>query len=374
MSGEPTFLTPAEGGRIWRDFTSTDETFRHFNEPAPDERPNYCFAITGEALRTVHTPQDWFLIVFTDRTVFKEPPSYRRIENERDWTSWKTDCAPAVIPGISKPSFSLLKNSHGDDGTNLKHYPQTLSWLPVSADKTKDIATSMYVPAAFFDLIRRPRTVFTKLESFVQGQKCEVYVFSVNPALGHSTAINVTYFPDTQQVFGVFMGYNDREDFEDITAHLFLNRRFVENPFALILAFLEFEKKHRFAQIDYLVDKLSDKIARYQRASQEADDQSETIHELYSRVGTLTTQLKMWKMQLDKLLPLCPRITPRREYTMERGGFWLRPEDYIAELQDVYEEGIMRCENSMQTVALAIQVNLVEVMHNKTSINDFECE
>ncbi|RSM12427.1 hypothetical protein CEP52_002439 [Fusarium oligoseptatum] len=163
----------------------------------------------------------------------------------------------------------------------VQHYRMALSWIPIQKAKFKDVLTRMHVPSVFMDMVKRPRTVFKKLKSSVQGQPCEVYILSVDSILTQYTAMSVTYFPKTQQVFGLFLGYGSPDDVTNMASKLFNNRAFVNNPFVLVSAFLELERKHRLRQVDNMVDGLRIKISKgqhIQKSNKEtSDDQPETF-------------------------------------------------------------------------------------------------
>ncbi|KAL2687795.1 hypothetical protein Neosp_005364 [[Neocosmospora] mangrovei] len=252
--------------------------------------------------------------------------------------------------------------------SRVQHYRMALSWIPIPKTKFKDVLTRMHVPSVFMDMVKRPRTVFKKLKSSVQGQPCEgkpsssvfatslltspVYILSVDSILTQYTAMSVTYFPNTQQVFGLFLGYGSPDDVTNMTSKLFSNRGFVDNPFVLISAFLELERKHRLKQVDDMIDGLRIKISKgqhIQKSDETSDDQPETFYELYNQVGVLRSQLNMWKLQLDKLLNVCPHLPTFK--TLGTEGFVLEPADYVTEVREIFEESAMRCENELAEVA-----------------------
>ncbi|KAF5014012.1 hypothetical protein FDECE_42 [Fusarium decemcellulare] len=334
--------------RVWRDFEPTDETLSHLDGPAPIIR--ITIEKSGWNMTGPHGRRICRLIV-----VLQGIPA---------------------VSSTSKPSFTLLmcprKEINPEEYPGVKHYRQALSWLPIQTTKFKDVSVRMHVPAIFLDMIRRPRTVFKKLTSSVKGQACEVYLLSVDSILDHFTAMSITYFPKTQQVFGLFLGYSDLEDVTGMTSRLFQNRGFIENPFVLISAFLELERKHRFRQVDNMTDGLRSKISQGHHVVRDSHtqgpgaDDRETFYELYNQVGVLRTQLTMWTAQLKKLLLVCPTMPVFN--TLGTEGFVLSPEDYITEVKEIFEEGIMRCENVMQATSLAFQKDLAEVARKDSQV------
>mgnify|MGYP006949415295 CR=1 FL=1 len=221
------------------------------------------------------------------------------------------------------------------------------------------------------------------MKSSVQGQPCEgkhsssviaissltspVYILSVDSILTQYTAMSVTYFPNTQQVFGIFLGYGSPDDVTNMASKLFNNRGFIDNPFVLISAFLELERKHRLKQVDDMIDGLRIKISKGQHIQkpdeETSDDQPETFYELYNQVGVLRSQLNMWKLQLDKLLSVCPNLPVFN--TLGTEGFVLEPADYVTEVREIFEESAMRCENVMQATSLAFQKACLQIPHRR---------
>lgn len=181
------------------------------------------------------------------------------------------------------------------------------------------------------------------------------------------TAMSVTYFPNTQQVFGLFLGYGSPDDVTNMASKLFNNRGFIDNPFVLISAFLELERKHRLKQVDDMIDGLRIKISKGQHLQkpdeENSDDQPETFYELYNQVGVLRSQLNMWKLQLDKLLSVCPNLSAFS--TLGTEGFVLEPADYVTEVREIFEESAMRCENVMQATSLAFQKACLQIPHRR---------
>ncbi|KAF7558849.1 hypothetical protein G7046_g5316 [Stylonectria norvegica] len=173
--------------------------------------------------------------------------------------------------------------------------------------------------------------------------------------------MNVTYFPNTKQVYGLFLGYSSAEDVTDMETRLHRNKDYIHNPFVLISAFLELEQKHRFAQVDHMVDALETKIEEGHHIFQHrrghrrspAENMQDTFYYLYTRVGTLRTQLNVWKSQLAKLLD-CKSLHTIAPLPAA-AGFMIQPEDYIKDVQESFEGSIMRCENVLQSMSLAFQ-------------------
>ncbi|KAM0428915.1 hypothetical protein ACHAPT_006715 [Fusarium lateritium] len=332
-------MTPSmkayEMDRVWKDFEPTDESLSHLYGPSYGESLKSCFAITSDSLLST-----------------KYPHHCREIRSEQDWARWETDCVPAVT-NTSKPSFSLLMCPRKEinelslkEFAEVQHYRMALCWIPIQTNKFKDVLTRMHVPDTFIDMIKRPRTVFKKLNGSI---------LSVDSILTQYTAMSITYVPNTQQVFGLFPGYVSPDDVMGMASKLFNNRGFVDNPFVLISAFLELERKHRLKQVDDMIDGLRIKIIKGQHIQKHksSDGQPETFYELYNQVGVLKSQLNMWKLQLDKLLSVCPALPAFN--TPGTDGFVLEPADYVTEVREIFEESAMRCENVMQATSLAFQ-------------------
>lgn len=187
------------------------------------------------------------------------------------------------------------------------------------------------------------------------------------------TAMSVTYFPNTQQVFGLFLGYGSPDDVTGMASKLVNNRGFIENPFVLISAFLELERKHRLKQVDDMVDGLRIKISKGQHIQrpedeESSDDHPETFYELYNQVGVLRSQLNMWKLQLDKVLSTCPDLPVFN--TLSTEGFVLEPAGYVTEMREIFEESAMRCENVMQATSLAFQKACLRAFDLNCAVSD----
>ena len=258
-----------------------------------------------------------------------------------------------------------------------------LSCMPASRERFRDILTRMHIPDVFLDTIFRPRAAFKKLYTSVEDQDCEgivytqtrdwaalliwvlVYILCVDSILKNYTAMCITYFPHSQQVFGLYLGYDDssqevKDDVTDMISRLLKNEEFLDNPFVLISAFLEIEKKHRLRQVDNIVNRLQNKINNSQQALRgsrslrlENGEQQRDFYTLYTQIGNLKLQLAIWKSQLDKLLAVCcdlPELRPKR-----KSGFVIKPEDYVQSVKESFEESYLRCENVLQTMSLAFQ-------------------
>lgn len=89
---------------------------------------------------------------------------------------------------------------------------------------------------------------------------------------------------------------------------------------------------------------------------------SESSQDFNSRLGTLKTQLTVWISQLNKVSAACdkfPEFNPKRA-----GGFLLDPQDYVDDMIETYEEGIMKCDNILQVMSLAFQKVRDMYFHN----------
>lgn len=171
----------------------------------------------------------------------------------------------------------------------------------------------------------------------------------------------ITYFPGSRQVFGLFLGYDPRsKDVEDMTTRLRRNRDFIEDPFALLVAFLEIEQKHRRAQVDGMVSAVLERIEndhravrdpRYEDCTLERGKQQDSSYHLYRRFGTLRAHLEVWKAQLHKLLLVCRPVSG----ALAPGGILLTAKGYIEEVQETLEERISLCDNVSFSLTLAFQ-------------------
>lgn len=252
-----------------------------------------------------------------------------------------------------------------------------LSAIPTTKDKFVDILTSLHIPDIFLDIVMRPRGVFKYLQSSVNDQPCEgiqsplngnpilivriVFILCIDSILQNHTAMCITYFPKSRQVYALYLGYSSRLDVSDMVARLVKNRDHTNNPFVLIAAFLETERKHRLKQIDEMVNIYSQKLQpqpgflkqRTLSISKDGREMSESSQDFNSRLGTLKTQLTIWTSQLKKISAACdkfPEFKPR-----STRGFLLDPRDYVNDMIETYEEGAMKCDNILQIMSLAFQ-------------------
>ncbi|KAJ4269512.1 hypothetical protein NW762_001173 [Fusarium torreyae] len=327
-----------------------NEIFDDFSNPTADGCLGPCYTVTRENLLE-----------------YERKPICYKIIDDVDWALWKENCVQKPTKD-SSPSFSLLmcpRQEIRDESGKLKRRSLALATLPVERRKFKDIAACLYVPSVFFEMIRIcNRSGFTKLEGIVEDQECHAYIFVVDSSLEGFTAISITYFPASKQVYGLFMGYHDKY-VRYMTTELCRNRHFTHNPFALISSFLDIERFYRFQQVSNTISRSDRKIHHSQLDSHDTNDQSKAFYDLHHELGEVTTQLKMWKLQLNRVLLSCPKLQYEWVSTRPRTGFLLRPEDFIMQLQEKYELQIMRCERSMQKLTLAFQRELAKGVRNK---------
>ncbi|KAM0556079.1 hypothetical protein ACHAPJ_006067 [Fusarium lateritium] len=328
-----------------------NEIFDDFYNPTADGCLGPCYAVTRENLLE-----------------YGSKPLCYKIIDDVDWALWKEKCVRKSTKD-SNPSFSLLmcpRQEIRDESEELEHCSLTLATLPVERSKFKDIAACLYVPSVFFEMIRiRNRSGFTKLEGIVEDQECHAYIFVVDSSLEGFTAISITYFPASKQVYGLFMGYYDNY-VRYMATQLCRNRHFTHNPFALISSFLDIERFYRFQQVSNMISRSDDKIHRSQLDSHDTNDQSKAFYDLHHELGELTAHLRKWKLQLNRVLLSCPKLQYEWVSTRPRTGFLLQPEDFIMQLQEKYEQQIMPCERSMEEIALAFQRELAKGVRNKT--------
>lgn len=167
--------------------------------------------------------------------------------------------------------------------------------------------------------------------------------------------MSITYFPESRQVFGLFLGFDSQRDVEEMTLRLRKNRGYIDNPFVLIFAFLELEKTQRFLQVDYMIDELINIRGSQEpnRENHQADGHQDKFCTLFTKVGALKTQLKIWTFQFDKILQICPQLPVFKPVGEE--GFLLSPDACIRGLKEAFEERIMRCEGIQGNISLAFQ-------------------
>ncbi|KAH6984589.1 hypothetical protein BKA56DRAFT_581231 [Ilyonectria sp. MPI-CAGE-AT-0026] len=233
-----------------------------------------------------------------------------------------------------------------------------LSFMPAPRNRFRQILQHMHVPGIFLHTINRPRTSFKMLHSSIQGQKCEVYILCVDSILSNYTAMSITYFPKSRQVFGLFLGFDSHTDIEDTALRLRKNRGYIDNPFVLIFAFLQLEKFQRFLQVDNMINEVLN-IKWSQKSNREnhpAEGHQDRFCSLFSRVDFVKTQLKIWTFQFDKILQICPQLPVFKPAGDE--GFLLSPDACIRGLKEAFEERIMRCEGIQGDISLAFQKDL----------------
>lgn len=168
--------------------------------------------------------------------------------------------------------------------------------------------------------------------------------------------MSITYFPESRQVFGLFLGFDSQSVIKDMTRRLHKNREYIDNPFVLIFAFLELEKIQRFLQVDKMIDALRDAITKSQepnRVNHQTEGHQDKFCTLFTQVDALKTQLKIWTFQFDKILQICPRLPMFKRPGEE--GFLLSPDECIQVLKEAFEERIMRCEGIQDATSLAFQ-------------------
>lgn len=187
-----------------------------------------------------------------------------------------------------------------------------------------------------------------------------VFVLCIDSILQNHAAICITYFPKSRQVYALYLGYSSRQDVLDMTARLVKNRDHTNSPFVLIAAFLEIERKHRVKQIDEMVNIYSQKLQPSQSSLNSTPHRAPAIgktsgssQDFNSRLGTLKAQLTIWTSQLKKVSAARDRF-PELNLT-RAGGFLLDPQDYVNDMIETYEEGIMKCENILKVMSLAFQ-------------------
>ncbi|CAM1509030.1 Fc.00g027690.m01.CDS01 [Cosmosporella sp. VM-42] len=245
-----------------------------------------------------------------------------------------------------------------------------LSSVPVSTGRFLEVLKQMHVPSIFLDTIYRPKSLFRKFNGSVGFQACEVYILCVDSILKNFTAMCITYFPQSQQVFSVYLGYASDADVTDMTSRILGNKDFIYNPFVLISAFLELEKAHRVMQVD-------DKFGQLLRSGEtggpgliEPGEQSSAFAENYQDVGVLKTYLLVWISVLDNVSAVCPALPVYRPPMKD--GLMISPGEYIKALKDSYEQMVLRSENYLQTASLNFQLAQADSARRdaKIAIND----
>ena len=192
-----------------------------------------------------------------------------------------------------------------------------------------------------------------------------VFILCIDSILKNYTAICITYYLKSRQVFGLFVGYNIAGegyigDVPDMVTRLVNNRSFLDSPFPLVAAFLEIERKHRFKHVNEMVNESQEKLlsdldggSSDSRSLEEGKKTRTVSHDFNFRLGTLRMQLIVWSAQLKKLLATCDDIL---DFEMESTeGILLDPHDYVTEVIEDCEQHILRCDSILQVMSLAFQ-------------------
>lgn len=168
--------------------------------------------------------------------------------------------------------------------------------------------------------------------------------------------MSITFSPESRQVFGFFLGFSSLSDIEYMTHRLHKDREYIDNPFVLISAFLELEKHYRFLQVDAMIDALRTAITKSQEptdVNHQTQGHQGKFYQLFTQVDALKTQLKIWTVQFDKIIEICPFLPMFKPPGEE--GFLLSPDESIQALKEAFEERIMRCEGVQEATSLAFQ-------------------
>ena len=131
----------------------------------------------------------------------------------------------------------------------------------------------------------------------------------VDKRLDDFTAMCITYFPKSQQVFGLFLGYNSESDVADMTQRLLFNKDLIYNPFVLISTFLELEKNRRFIQTKSMIDQL---WGAFDQHLISPGVQKTAFADRYGQVGILKANLLIWASVLDNVLEICHELPDYR--------------------------------------------------------------
>lgn len=130
--------------------------------------------------------------------------------------------------------------------------------------------------------------------------------------------------------------------------------------FLLIRSFLEWEKRHRFKQVDKVVDALQKAVIGYESmptgpgTSQplyaNSPRGSDNLIGLYMQLCNLKAILSAWRTQLAGFRRHARELDAGNAESMES------PEDYVESLINKYDMEINKCEMSLQGTSLAFQV------------------
>ena len=185
-----------------------------------------------------------------------------------------------------------------------------------------------------------------------------MYILCVDSILVNHTAICLTYFPDTKQLFGVFLGCEPR-DIRHIKSRIARGQHLLSNPFLFLAIFIELEKKHRFEDVDKRVDDLEikmkglDKPSLFSPKSLLSEQDPGNLVKLYLKLSRLKVELTTWNGQLQNMQSCTEFFSSLIKDQAAKSAF--NPWDYLSRTMNSFNEKILRCETVMEGTSLAFQ-------------------
>lgn len=165
-------------------------------------------------------------------------------------------------------------------------------------------------------------------------------------------AMCLTYFPDSGKIYGICLGCNPN-DIRNVQAKLQHGHEFLTNPFLYMAMFVELEKGHRFRELDHVTDQLEKTLRDTSPVvSGQAADRTKSMVREYLRIYNLKIGLATWKAQLQNMKTVASGL-PAIESSLTT--YVASTDEYLQRTQDLYEEGVMRCDRVMQGTTLAFQ-------------------
>ncbi|KAH9899123.1 hypothetical protein F4778DRAFT_782718 [Xylariomycetidae sp. FL2044] len=251
-----------------------------------------------------------------------------------------------------------------------------LSYLPFKQERLDDVLGKLHVHPAFVRLTKNPRSQLLRIETKQGSRKCIVFILSVDSKLSGFTMMCLAHFPDTEQVYGIYLGC-EGEDFDKIEKKLAQGAEFLSNPFLYISVFLEIEKEHRFQQVNMVLDTFIESFFNSDfpivKAAGEANPKNARLDVIweYRRVNTLEIALNSWKAQLQHLIDL-KVFTKLSSADKKSDIHTIEPREYLQRIQEFYIESASRCQSITQATSLAFQRDITHITRDDARITTMD--
>ncbi|KAK0648507.1 hypothetical protein B0T16DRAFT_408321 [Cercophora newfieldiana] len=306
----------------------------------------------------------------------------RVLETQVDWEGWLKDVPqPDSITADGSLSFIVCPRApdKGVGGKALRN-PLNLTHVPLpDAETFTRLIETFHVHQATQTIMNRGWAIILRSEDRSGTDRKIYYNLRTTNSLDHDTALTITHIPAKRLTYAISLGYTDVQ-VNTVLGRLEFAEHAALEPFTLINAFIQIEKRYRFEQVELHVDDITRRIKNFSSeiaaaASSKSkskisrpilEDDPQNLVGKAGEMRLLTNGLVSWAREMERFKEKVAREFPSCVGKDEKFPL-LDAGEYLDRTVDEYGAMVRRCEGMLEQVSMTFQMETSSIARQEVN-------